>query len=163
MLWVLHVDPQAARRRLEYTPGRAVDLKAPPHHDTLPLTRPHPLQNATPPNSATHGPSIPTHESMGAKPIQTTTIHDTHSSIMQGIRHPSLSCHRINISHWLVLSLEWKFCCWSESNFFKKHKNLSFILWTLLRLPGKCSRVRSWVSCPSRSDVGRQMLVCVSL
>jgi hypothetical protein len=66
----------AAKRGLIHT-GWSLSigyLKAHPHSDKLSPTRPCPLQKATPPNSATpYGPSIQIHESMMAKPVQTTT------------------------------------------------------------------------------------------
>ena len=60
------------------------ELQANPHSDTLPLTKPQPLQqshtysnNAMTSNSAIPcGPSIQTHESMEAITIQTTTVEE---------------------------------------------------------------------------------------
>jgi len=46
-LRALHFDLQAARRRLEFFTWQSLsigDLKARPHGDTLPPTKPHPLQ-----------------------------------------------------------------------------------------------------------------------
>jgi hypothetical protein len=41
-LKVLHLDEQAARSEYYTRPGLSIiDLKAPPHSDTLPPTRPH--------------------------------------------------------------------------------------------------------------------------
>jgi hypothetical protein len=41
---LLHLDPEASRERLSFHTGQSMsigDLKAQPHSDTLPLTRPH--------------------------------------------------------------------------------------------------------------------------
>ena len=65
-LRVLQLDPQVADGDLEtvYHTGCSLSLgglKAHPHSDILPLTRPHLLQQSIPPNGATpYGPSIQT-------------------------------------------------------------------------------------------------------
>jgi hypothetical protein len=66
-LRVLHFDLQVAEGNCMTRGSLSIyNLKAHPHSDTLPPTRPHLLKKATPPNSATPG--------GGGKPIQTTTL-----------------------------------------------------------------------------------------
>ena len=66
-LRVLHLDLKAARTRLSSAGSLEEALPSPQRHTSS--------NKAIPPNSATpYGPSIQTHESMGAVSIQTTTV-----------------------------------------------------------------------------------------
>jgi hypothetical protein len=90
---VLHLDLTTARRRPSLNTGQSMStgrLKAHPHSDARPLTRAQFLIV----NSATPcGPSIHTSESMGAIPIQNTTLQGylLFFICMQGCCHVSPS------------------------------------------------------------------------
>jgi hypothetical protein len=102
---VLQVALKAARRRSEFHTGRSLsigDLKACP---LIPPTRPH-LLSAIP-----CGPSIQTHESMGAIPIQTTTPdYKSQAHLPQGpfLQEGSTSkrCHKPRTKHPNLLACE---------------------------------------------------------
>ena len=121
-LRVLHLHLKAAR--LFFCTGQS--FKAHPHSDTLPLTRPHPLQQShthsnkdTPPNSVTpSGPSIQIHESMRAKLFKPPHwLYSPYSP--SAMNWPSATMHILRVAQQLSGSLHiaaFHLCPWSSLN-----------------------------------------------